>query len=264
MNLSAAERDRALLSIGIDPASINPNMLLEDSYMSRLYRVARTLALLGEASVEDKIAASIGLEMVDEYTVDFWNVTAFGDRCSGGVCQVRAESGLAAGASSKSSSSTASEPLFVCSECGRKVCKICSAGKGALLLSKYNSKDTSNNYGVTNQGESVHGYSGDASSNRLTNLEGVICKLCCNEIVLDALILDYIRFLISLRRRTRADDAARKALNHVTGLPSINYIHERVRFLNSQGNADLLKKLTNGEESLAEFPFASFLQQVFC
>lgn len=262
MNLSAAERDRALLSIGIDPASINPNMLLEDSYMSRLYRVARTLALLGEASVEDKIAASIGLEIVDECTVDFWNVIAIGDKCSGGVCQVRAESGLAAGASIKSSSSTASEPHFVCSKCGRKVCKICSAGKGALLLAIRNSRDTSNNNVVTNQGESVHGYSADALSNQLTNLEGIMCKLCCSEIVLDALMLDYVRFLISLRRRSRADDAARKAVNHVIGLPSINYIHEKDRFLKSQGNAELSKKLTNGEESLAEFPFASFVQQV--
>ncbi|XP_073157341.1 probable phosphoinositide phosphatase SAC9 isoform X4 [Henckelia pumila] len=262
MNLSAAERDRALLSIGIVPASINPNMLLEDSYMGRLYRVARTLALLGEASVEDKIAASIGLEIVDEGTVDFWNFIAIGDKCSGGGCQVHAESGLVAGASTKSSSSTASEPLFVCSECGRKVCKICSAGKGALLLATYNSRETSNNNGVTNQGGSVHGYSADASSNRLTMLDGIICKLCCNEIVLDALILDYIRFLISLRRRTRAHDAARQALNRVTGLPSINCIHERDRFLNSGVNAELLTKLINGEESLAEFPFASFLQQV--
>nr|GFD25634.1 probable phosphoinositide phosphatase SAC9 [Tanacetum cinerariifolium] len=33
LNLSAAERDRALLSIGIDPATINPNTLLEESYI---------------------------------------------------------------------------------------------------------------------------------------------------------------------------------------------------------------------------------------
>ncbi|KZV55425.1 hypothetical protein F511_28506 [Dorcoceras hygrometricum] len=229
--------------------------------MSRLYRVARTLALLGEASLEDKIAASIGLEIVDESTVDFWNVNAIGDKCSGGACQVRAESGLAAGASMKSSSSAAAEPLFVCSECGRKACSICSAGKGALLLALYNSKETSNCNGVTNQGGSVYGYSVDASS-RLTMLDGIVCKLCCNEIVLDALLLDYIRFLITLRRRTRAGDAARKALNHVIGLSSRSYIHERGRFPNSQGNSELLKKFTNGEESLAEFPFASFLQQV--
>lgn len=36
LNLSAAERDRALLSIGTDPASINPNVLLDESYMGRL------------------------------------------------------------------------------------------------------------------------------------------------------------------------------------------------------------------------------------
>lgn len=44
LHLSAADRDRALLSIGIDPATINPNLLPEESYLGRLYRVASTLA----------------------------------------------------------------------------------------------------------------------------------------------------------------------------------------------------------------------------
>lgn len=263
LNLSAAERDRALLSIGIDPASINPNMLLEDSYMGRLYRVAGTLAMLGQASVEDKINASIGLGTFDKNTVDFWNVTTIGERCSGGACQVRAETGPAAGASMTSSSSTTSESIFVCSECGRRVCKVCSAGQGALLLATYNSKEISGYNGVTSQGGSVHGYSTDASSNRSAMLDGIICKLCCHEVVLDALILDYIRVLVSQRRRARADDAAEKALNYVFGLSSRNLIPERDQFLKSQATTKVLEKLTDGEESLAEFPFASFLHPVF-
>ncbi|KAI3468569.1 hypothetical protein Pfo_025232 [Paulownia fortunei] len=260
LNLSAPDRDRALLSIGIDPASINPNMLLEDSYMGRLYRVASTLALLGQASIEDKITASIGLGTFDKNSVDFWNVTAMGESCSGGACQVRAESGPAAGASLTSSSSTPSESIFVCSECGRRVCRVCSAGKGALLLATNNSKEISGYNGVTIQGGSVHGYSADASSNRSATLDGIICKLCCHEAVLDALILDYVRVLISQRRRTRADDAAERALNHVLGLSSRNLITERDQFLRSR--AKVMEKLTDGEESLAEFPFASFLHPV--
>ncbi|KAL9177395.1 hypothetical protein ABFS82_01G055700 [Erythranthe guttata] len=263
LNLSAAERDRALLSIGIDPASINPHMLLEDSYMGQLYKVASSLALLGQASIEDKITASIGLGTSDKKSVDFWNITAIGERCSGGACQVLAETGHAAGASLTSSSSMTSESIFVCTECRRKVCRVCSAGKGAHLLASYNSKENSAYNGVTSQGGSVHGNSADASSNHSATLDGVMCKSCCNEVVLDALILDYVRVLISQRRRTRAGDAAEKALFHVFGLSSRNLIPERDEFLKSQGTATkVLEKLTDGEESLAEFPFASFLHPV--
>ncbi|KAK4426436.1 putative phosphoinositide phosphatase SAC9 [Sesamum alatum] len=232
LNLSAADRDRALLSLGVDPASINPNLLLEDSYMGILYRVASTLALLGQASLEDKLTASIGLGVFDEGSVDFWNVTAIGKKCSGAACQVRAEPGPAGGASLTSSSSTASESIFICSECGRKPGRICP-----WIFSC-------------------------ASSNRSPTLDGIICKLCCDEVVLDALMLDYIRVLISQRRRTRVDYAAEKALNNVFGLSSRNLIPERDYFLSSEGAAKILEKLTDGEESLAEFPFASFLHPV--
>ncbi|KAG8369402.1 hypothetical protein BUALT_Bualt14G0007400 [Buddleja alternifolia] len=260
LNLSAAGRDRALLSIGIDPATINPNMLLDDSYMGRLYRVASTLALLGHTSLEDKITASIGLKISDNNSIDFWNVTAIGERCLGGACQIRAETASAAATSLTSSSSTNSESILVCSECRKRVCKVCSAGKGALLLATYNSKEISSYNGVMSQGGSGHG--ADASSNRLTTLDGIICKQCCNEVVLDALVLDYVRVLISHRRRTRANDAADKALNHVFGLSSRSFIPDRDQFLSSQQSEKILEKLTNGEESLAEFPFASFLHPV--
>ncbi|KAL3635791.1 putative phosphoinositide phosphatase sac9 [Castilleja foliolosa] len=257
LNLSAAGRDRALLSIGIDPASINPNTMLEDSYMGRLYRVASALALLGHASLEDKITASIGLGTFDKCSVDFWNVTAIGERCSGGKCQVRAETGPTADGSLTKSSSTMSESISICSECERRVCRVCSAGKGALLLATYNSKDITGYNGVTSQGGSV-----DVSSNRSPALDGIICKECSPEVVLDALVLDFVRVLIGQRRSIRADVAAEEALNHVFGLSSRNLLPERGQFLKSQGAAKVLKKLTDGQESLAEFPFASFLHPV--
>lgn len=261
LNLSAAERDRALLSIGIDPASINPNMLLEDLYMARLCRVASTLALLGLAAMEDKINASIGLGTFDEDNVDFWNVAAIGERCSGGACQVRFETGPVGGASVTSSSSTTSGTSFVCSGCGKRVCRVCSAGQGAHLIATYNSKDISG-YNGTSQGGSAHGYSADASSNRSAALDGIICKKCCHEVVLEALMLDYVRVLVGQRRKTRADDAARNALNNVFGLSSRNSITEREKFLSCQEDTKVLENLTDGKESLAEFPFASFLHPV--
>ncbi|XP_042001657.1 probable phosphoinositide phosphatase SAC9 isoform X2 [Salvia splendens] len=258
LNLSAPERDRDLLSIGIDPASINPNMMLDDSYMGRLCRLASTLSLLGLAVKEDKNNASIGLGTFDEDTIDFWNVASIGERCSGGACQVRAETGPAGSASVTSSSSTTSGTSFVCSGCGKKVCRVCSAGQGALLLASCNSKDILGYNGVTSQG----GYSADASSNRSATLDGVICKRCCNEVVLQALLLDYARVLVGQRRNSRADDAARGALNDVFGLSSRNLIPERDHFVKIEEIAKVLGKLTDGKESLAEFPFSSFLHPV--
>ena len=113
-NLSAAERDRALLSVGIDPAKINPNLLVDEHYMGRLAKVANALAVLGQASAEDKRIASIGLEIVEDDSIDFWNVSKIGEVCSGGVCEVRAETDTTG-----PTSSIESPGLVFCSHCER-------------------------------------------------------------------------------------------------------------------------------------------------
>ncbi|KAH9726932.1 putative phosphoinositide phosphatase SAC9 [Citrus sinensis] len=201
LNLSAAERDRALLSIGTDPASINPNVLLDESYMGRLCRVATTLALLGQASLEDKIVGAIGLENSD-------------DR------------------------------------------------RGALLFSNYKSRDVTNYNGFSSQSGSSHGSQVDVSTSRSLTLDGVICKHCCHEIVLDALMLDYVRVLISLLRSSRADNAAYNALNEVVGSCLKDSLSESIQSSDNVQAAEVLHQLCGGQESLAEFPFASFLDSV--
>lgn len=253
LNLSAAERDRALLSIGTDPATINPNVLLDDSYIGRLCKVANVLALLGHSTLEDKTTAAIGLEISDDNSIDFWNISGIGESCFGGMCKVNAEAGPPARAASEFPTSTTLQDLFICSECERKVCKVCCAGKGALLLEAYNSKGVSS---VSSQVASA----ADPSTNRSVTREGVICKLCCHDIVLDALILDYTRVLVSNRRSARADEATQKALNHVIG-----YFSNSLEKSQSSNSGDITKSLNQllaGEESLAEFPFAGFLNVV--
>ncbi|KAF8390978.1 hypothetical protein HHK36_023278 [Tetracentron sinense] len=212
LNLSAAERDRALLSIGTDRATINPNGLLVDSYMGRLCRLANTLALLGQAALEDKVTAAIGLGTVDDDDViDFWNITGIGETCSGG----------------------------------------------------YNSRELASSNGLSSHSGSSHGsQSNGFFTNRSVTLDGVICTSCGPEIVLDALILDYVRVLISLRRSACADSAAHKALDQVIGFPSRDSLTEINRTSDSQQTVEILRKLFNGEESLAEFPFASLLHSV--
>ncbi|KAF9593505.1 hypothetical protein IFM89_023998 [Coptis chinensis] len=256
MNLSAADRDRALLSIGTDPASIDPNGLLDASYMGRLCKIANHLALLGQAALEDKITASVGLENVNDDGIDFWNLTRIGETCSGDVCEVRAVSQPYAQVTPIVSSAGTSSSVFVCSRCEMKACKVCCAGKGALLLSSFNSKDSSYS-GLVSQSGQADG----VSTNNSTILDGVICKSCCNEIVSDALTLDYVRVLISMRRTSRADSAAYEALDQVIAHPSC--LPERNRTPDSQPVVGkVLRNLLGGEVSLAEFPFASLLHSV--
>ncbi|KAH9726910.1 putative phosphoinositide phosphatase SAC9 [Citrus sinensis] len=262
LNLSAAERDRALLSIGTDPASINPNVLLDESYMGRLCRIANTLALLGQASLEDKIVGAIGLENSDDSVLDFWNITRIGESCSGGGCEVRAETKVPALASSTATSVGSSQSPLLCSQCERKVCKVCCAGRGALLFSNYKSREVTNYNGFSSQSGSSHGSQVDVSTSRSLTLDGVICKHCCHEIVLDALMLDYVRVLISLRRSSRADNAAYNALNEVVGSCLKDSLSERIQSSDNVQAAEVLHQLYGGQEALAEFPFASFLHSV--
>jgi hypothetical protein len=245
LNLSAAERDKVLLSVGMDPATINPNALLDEAYMGRLCKVASNLALLGEASLEDKLIAAIGLGTVDDNPIDFWNVISIGETCSGGKCEVRAEIKKSVHSSNIVSSGGASEPVFLCSQCERKVCRVCCAGRGALLL------------GASSQSGPV-----DLPINRLLARDGIICKRCCQDIVLDTLILDYVRVLISLRRKDRVEKAAYNALKQIIG-SSWDCLLEKNQVPDRQSAGKALQLLLNGCESLAEFPFASFLHPVY-
>ncbi|XP_004287153.1 PREDICTED: uncharacterized protein LOC101296222 [Fragaria vesca subsp. vesca] len=261
LNISAAERDRALLSIGTDPATINPNVLLDERYMGRLCRVANSLAHLGQASLEDRITSAIGLETTDDNVIDFWNISRIGECCYGGTCEVRAETDPHTSKSFSGSSGGGSPSILLCSQCQRKVCKVCCAGRGALLVSGYGSRDATNYNGVVRQGGSSHGSQVDITTNRSVVLDGVVCKRCCNEIVLDALILDYVRVLVSMRRSSRADAAAHEALNQVTGF-SLNDGLSESNQSSEKRSIKSLRQVLDGEESLAEFPFASFLNSV--
>ncbi|KAF8402230.1 hypothetical protein HHK36_013182 [Tetracentron sinense] len=257
LNLSAAERDRALLSIGTDPATINPNGLLVDSYMGRLCRLANTLALLGQAALEDKVTAAIGLGTVDDdEVIDFWNITGIGE--THGMCGVRAETEPPGHVSCMVSSAKALPSVLFCSHCERKVC---CGGRG--VLAGYNSRELASSNGLSSHSGSSHGSQTNGFfTNRSVTLNGVICTSCGPEIVLDALILDYVRVLISLRRSACADSAAHKALDQVIGFPSWACLTEINRTYDSQRTVEILRELFNGEESLAEFPFACLLHSV--
>lgn len=251
LNISAAERDRALLSVGIDPATINPNSSHEELYIGRLCRISNALAVLGQASLEDKIIASIGLENLENNVIDFWNITGIGEGCNGGMCQVRAEINQNSVASSTKSLGGDSGSLFLCLQCRKKACKSCCAGRGAVLLSKSYSRDNANGGGSL----------ADVSATSIGS-DQYMCKNCCNTIVLEALIVDYVRVLVSLRRSSRVDDAGREALNEVFGSNLTNHLSVRGQPSPKPENFNLLRQILGQEESLAEFPYASFLHKV--
>ncbi|RLM92305.1 putative phosphoinositide phosphatase SAC9 [Panicum miliaceum] len=240
LGLSAAERDRALLSVGVIPATVDPNRSVDYSYLLKLSSLADNLVLLGHAVLEDRVNASIGLEKGSEHTIDFWNISENDESCYDGACEVRAPSSLQA------SSTGENQSVFVeCSQCERTVCKACCAGRGAFLL--LNTYKDLKIYGGSQGG----GYSAPADS--------FVCKSCCSEIIKRALYVDYVRVLQSLRRKDRAEKAALNAVNQVCQLES-----SKISDLshNIQTGQRQLKQILDGEESLAEFPYASFLQMV--
>ncbi|CAM8897025.1 unnamed protein product [Rhodiola kirilowii] len=244
LNLSAAERDRALLSVGVDPASIDPNLLVDESYMVKLCKIASSIAFLGQAAIEDKIRGSCGIDSAEESSIGFWNINRVGESCLGGTCEVKCVRRIT---SAVASSPKPSPPALSCSHCERKVCTICCAGRGALLLSGYSS--------ISGRDGSSHGTQLDVSTNRPLILDSIICRECCNEAVLDALAVDYIRALVSLRRSARVDAASLKAITEVG-------ITEKVECDSRQKAIKTLKQLLKSEHSLAEFPFSGFLYPV--
>ncbi|KAG2628277.1 probable phosphoinositide phosphatase SAC9 [Panicum virgatum] len=240
LGLSAAERDRALLSVGVIPATVDPNRSVDYSYLLKLSSLADNLALLGHAVLEDRVNASIGLEKGSEHTIDFWNISENDESCYDGACEVRAPS------SSQASSTGKNQSVFVeCSQCERTVCKACCAGRGAFLL--------------LNTYKDLKIYGGSQGGGCSVLADSFVCKSCCSEIIKRALYVDYVRVLQSLRRKDRAEKAALNAVNQVCQLESskISDLSHSIQTGQRQ-----LKQILDGEESLAAFPYASFLQMV--
>ncbi|XP_078444731.1 putative phosphoinositide phosphatase SAC9 isoform X2 [Wolffia australiana] len=243
--VSAAERDRALRYLEIDPATVDPNRFLNDFDLIKISRLSDTLSLLGHSLAEDKALASIGLDIADHDAIDFWNLNLGRNGCLGSGCEVHCEEQF----TEKPSSVKAS--TYLCFFCGKRACQVCCAGKGASLLASYISRESRRVSGSSSQSGSSHGSRGGSSPFPITQ-DGFICKMCCSEEIRYALYVDYARTLISLRRRSRADSAAQGALSQIIGSQT-----ER-----TPDSRQWLRNFLNGEDSLAEFPGATFLNSV--
>ncbi|KAJ3694465.1 hypothetical protein LUZ60_009945 [Juncus effusus] len=248
-HLSSAERDKSLLSISVDPATIDPNRILDPASLTGLCNYADTLALLGHAFLEDLVNASLGLEAgrSGSAKVDFWNVDVGDGKCFGEECEVSFNGGSSG--FSNGEEDRGGESFFLeCPQCERKTCKACCAGKGAFLLLTNTFKDSKIYTGGSSHGNQNPGFGYYALT------DGAVCKDCCREVVLRALYVDYVRVLAGSRRKHRADFAAARAVGGVFG-------NEMVCG-EGFGNSKELKKVLSGFESLAEFPHAGFLYSV--
>ena len=229
--VSAAERDRALLSVSVIPSTADPNFLFDEPYLFKLSKLADDLAFVGHSSLEDSIIASTGVENLEPF-IDFWNLHKPSATCLGQGCEVKALNTALI--------SCQSQPmLFVCSICNKKACMVCCAGRGAALISGFYSKEAKN---LSSSSNGSDGF--------------LICRLCCKEEVNHALYVDYVRVLTSLQRQSRADSAALEALTQLFASKpgKFSHLHEK--------DESWLRNILNGEESLAEFPDASLLHSV--
>jgi hypothetical protein len=103
-------------------------------------------------------------------------------------------------------------------------------------------------------------YGGSQGGGYSALADSSVCKSCCSEVIKHALYVDYIRVLHSLRRKGRAEKAALRAVNQVCQLEPSRVSDSSH---SAQSGQEQLKQLLDDEESLAEFPHASFLHMVF-
>ncbi|CAH9134059.1 unnamed protein product, partial [Cuscuta epithymum] len=100
VDCTSVEGNKALLSIDVDSASINPNLVINGFEIRRLCGVANALARIGQVSCEDELTSTNGLDSMYKLAIVFWNVIGIVKGCLGGKWQVCAEARHAALASS--------------------------------------------------------------------------------------------------------------------------------------------------------------------
>lgn len=233
LGLSAAERDRVLLSNGKDPVSIDPNRLLSSSYSGQVCQVASQLAVYSQVAFEDRKLSAVGMGNIEITETRNGIIQAIGD------CEIH-------GNWKDGFSKAYSKPvrLSLCALCRRKVCAACSVNKEAADLAG----------GSVNLGGSL-----SLTSFRSSLSEDMLCKKCCSQLILDALLLDQVRTLGSQRRTNRIKIAAAKAIRAIYG----DWFGSSRNYSGGPGNdGKWLDILLKGEKSLAEYPYAGLLATI--
>ncbi|KAJ7567413.1 hypothetical protein O6H91_02G146100 [Diphasiastrum complanatum] len=251
--LSAAQRDHILVSFGLDPATINPNLLLNPSDLVLVSQAALQLATLLQTAAEDVDLRNVGLETrlqdasEDLYLRSAWN------GCLTTNCEIRLKRKY-----SITGDGAGVIDLLACDQCKLKACIACRVGKGSCLLAQMQNSQ------VNLGGNAVLG-----PSRGPLLVDAVLCKKCCPPIVHEAVLLFHVKELSSSRRRLRIKAAVMEAMSEVGdgfqfqnsetyGEPLERRNSIRQAIVNEEG----MKSLLQGEASLAEYPHSSLLTSV--
>ncbi|KAI5078715.1 hypothetical protein GOP47_0006386 [Adiantum capillus-veneris] len=224
LGLSAAARDRMLCSVGKDPASLDPNRLLTPLYSAQISQVAVQLAAINQVALEDENLAKIGLEELGPESL----------KDTSDVCEVHGKR-----RSDTLRIHVQATGLAPCRVCHRKACAACRVCKEEVALA---------------------GAGTTTPVFQTLSWKDCLCRKCCPQIILDALLLDHLKTLGSERRKDRIRNAAVRAIKEIYG--------EAFSILPGKHPQDFgiqkkqLEALLQGEKSLAEYPEASLLASV--
>ncbi|KAL2622415.1 hypothetical protein R1flu_002620 [Riccia fluitans] len=244
LGLSAADRDRALVSIGRDPATIDPNKLMSPGVMVQVKQAASQLIILAEIDTEDKDLSSLGFnQRKSEPDELLESLHCLRVGCLSSSCKINY---LKGSGTFQYFDKLAKSSNFLgnCTLCKQKVCAACHSGKGSALL-YYNISNPAIPGGAGGNPKPARGP---------TAIDAVICKRCCPPEVREPILLERLKSALGSRRKTRVKDACILAVEGVVG--SENPAKEGSPA--SSGYESFLE----GEVSLAEFPQAGIISSV--
>lgn len=230
LGLSAADRDRMLLSLGKDPVSVDPNRLLTSLYSAQVSQAAAQLAAINQVALEDEILSRTGLEDLE------LEISEGKDGSDG--CEVHGKR-----RSDRLRTHSRATGLAPCKICQRKACASCRVCKEEAALTG-----------------SFGGLAGStAPAFQTLNWEDCLCKKCCPPVILDALHLDHLKALGSERRKNRIKISAARAIKEIYG-NSFLFSDNNTQDFDKERRQ--LESLLKGEKSVAEYPHASLLASV--
>ncbi|OAE30181.1 hypothetical protein AXG93_4295s1360 [Marchantia polymorpha subsp. ruderalis] len=244
LGLSAAGRDRALVSIGRDPATIDPNRLITTGSMAQVKQAASQLATISEIDTEDRDLSSLGFEeTISEPDEIMENLHCLRIGCLSSMCGVAFSNGNGTFRYFERLAKS-SDFLGTCAMCKRRVCAACHAGKGSALL----------HFNGPNPPGSVAGSGNSKPARGPTAVDAVVCKKCCVPFVRDVILLERVKSVLAARRRSRVNDACTTALQGLAGSLSTD----------GKGGSreSVLEICPEGEVSLADFPQAGVISSV--
>ncbi|MCO5576196.1 hypothetical protein L7F22_030004 [Adiantum nelumboides] len=229
LGLSAAARDHLLISIGKDPASLDPNRLLTPLYSAQIFQAAVQLAAINQVALEDENLARIGLEQLGSESL----------KDASDICEVHGKR-----KSNMLRIHVLAKGLASCRICHRKACAACRVCKEEVALAG-----------------AFGGVAGTTTPVFQTlSWNDCLCRKCCPQIILDALFLDHLKTLGSERRKDRIKKAAAMAYTELYGEAFSVLPGKHLQDFEIQKKQ--LEALLQGEKSLAEYPEASLLASV--